>query len=102
VDTGATETLIPREIASLLALEYEKGEAEVTGAGGTFPAQVARLKRLVLLKNVTPFAEFPQIRVIVPKPEGILPYVVLGRDYVFKRFDITFHENRQKLTFTTV
>jgi len=28
-----------------------------------------------------------------------LPYVVLGRNYLFKRFDITFYENRHKMSF---
>jgi len=100
VDTGATQSLIPREIAEVLMLEYEEGEGEVWGAGGVFTAQLAKLKKLVLLKNVTPFASFLEVKVLVPEREGILPYAILGRDYTFKRFDITFHEKRQKMTFT--
>ncbi|MEM3727793.1 MAG: retropepsin-like aspartic protease [Candidatus Bathyarchaeia archaeon] len=103
VDSGATRTLIPKEIAEILpSLKYEEQRAEVTGAGGVFLARVTRLKKLTLIKNITPFAHFVEIEVLVPDHEGILPYVILGRDYVFRRFDITFHEKRRKLTFTEI
>lgn len=103
VDSGATRTLIPKEIAEILpSLKYKEQRAEVTGAGGVFLARVTRLKKLALIKNVTPFANFVETEVLVPDHEGILPYVILGRDYVFRRFDITFHENRRKLTFTEI
>ena len=101
VDSGATKTIIPKEISELLpSLKYEEQAAEVTGAGGLFGARVTRLKKLTLIKNVTVFANFVEIEVLVPEHEGILPYVVLGRDHVFRQFDITFHEKRRKLTFT--
>ena len=99
VDTGATKTLIPKELAEILLLKCER-EAEVTGAGGIFISREAKLKRLLLMKNVTPFATFVETKVLVPDSKDALPYVILGRDHVFKRFDITFHENRQKMTFT--
>lgn len=102
VDSGATQTLIPKEIAEILpSLEYsEKQGSEVTGAGGVFSAQITKLKKLSLIKNVTSFASFFNVRVLVPRSAEILPYVVLGRDYVFRRFHITFHEKRRKITFT--
>jgi hypothetical protein len=97
------KTIIPKEIAELLpSLKSRECHAEVTGAGGLFFARVMRLKKLALIKNVTPFTTFVQIEVLVPDHEGILPYVILGRDYAFRRFDITFHEKRRKLTFTEI
>jgi len=102
VDSGATGTLIPKEMADLLpSLEYEEASAEVTGAGSKFSARQAKLKRITLIKNVTPFASFVEIKVLIPDSEGILPYVILGRDLVFHRFDITFHERRRRITFTS-
>ncbi len=100
VDTGATKTLIPREFAEELSLKYKKQLAETVGAGGTFNCQMATLEKLVLLKNVTPFCTYMNIDVLVPEREGILPYAILGRDYIFHRFDVTFHERREKMTFT--
>ncbi len=102
VDTGATATLIPHEFAEALELEYEKESHETIGAGGKFNCKMVTLEKLVLLKNVTPFCTYNNVKVLIPEHEGILPYAVLGRDYVFHRFDITFHERRQKITFTKV
>jgi len=99
VDSGATKTLIPKEISEILpSLKYIEGSTEVTGAGGVFFAKKTTLKKLVLIKNVTPFATFNQPEVLVPEHEGILPYVILGRDHMFRRFDIIFHEKRRKVT----
>ena len=102
VDSGATSTLIPKEMADLLpSLEYEEPGVEVTGAGSRFSARQAKLKRITLIKNVTPFANFVEVKVLIPDSEGILPYVILGRDFVFRRFDITFYERRRKITFAS-
>lgn len=102
VDSGATQTLIPKEIADTLQLDYKEETVDVEGAGATFPTRMAILARLKLLKNVTPFDSYTRIKVLVPERDGTLPYVILGRDYVFRRFDITFHENRQKMTFRKI
>ena len=43
-----------------------------------------------------------EVAVHIPKEEGKLPYVILGRDHVFPKFDIAFHESSRKFTFTRV
>jgi hypothetical protein len=100
VDSGATKTLLPHEIGEILGLEYEERVFPTEGAGGRFDTKAAKLRTLQLLKNVSAFSTWQNVTVLVPTRDDILPYVILGRDYVFKRFDITFHENRQKLTLT--
>ena len=108
VDSGATKTIIPLDLAEILSLEYmtkkdgSLAKAETHGAGSTFNCNFAILQRLVVKKHVTPFCVLSNIPILVPENKGVLPYVVLGRDYVFTRFDITFHEKRQKMTFTRV
>lgn len=91
MDTGSTTTFVPREIADTISL-VPTGEVvkhqEAADAGGRFPTIPVTLKRLTLVKNVSPFCEFVEVEVLVPEEEGRLPYVILGRDYVFKRFDI--------------
>ncbi len=99
VDSGATRTMMPRELSEVLSLEFQEGRVETEGAGGRFYSDIARLERLSIMKNVTPFCTLVGIEVLVPERPGILPYVVLGRDYFFNRFDITFHERRQKMAF---
>lgn len=99
VDTGSTTTLVPKGIAdaiSLLSGVQNPVHQEATGAGGRFPTTRVKLKRLTLVKNVTPFCRLVEVEVLVPDEEERLPYVILGRDHVFKHFDITFQENRRK------
>jgi predicted aspartyl protease len=102
VDTGATTTFIPKEIADLLDL-IPSGDnvvhLEASGAGGRFPTTPVTLKRLTLVKNISPFAEFVEVPAMIPDQDDVLPYVILGRDRVFKRFNITFQERRRKFVF---
>jgi len=106
VDSGSTTTFVPKEIADAISLvpsgSTEVVRAEAAGAGGRFPTDVVHLKRLTLIKNVTPFAQCVEILVHVPREEGRIPYTILGRDHVFPKFDITFHEKRRKFTFTRI
>ena len=108
VDSGATRTIIPLDLAEILSFQYERKpdgsllKFETEGAGATFYCNFALLQRLVVKKHTTPFCSLNNVHVLVPENKGVLPYVVLGRDYIFNRFDITFHENRQKITFTRV
>lgn len=105
VDSGATATFIPREIAdtiSLLPSGQLTSPMEATGAGGRFPTIPVKLKRLTLIKNVSPFCECVETPVLVTEEEGRLPYVILGRDHVFRRFNITFMENRRKFMFERI
>ena len=81
VDSGATATFIPREIAdtiSLLPWGQLTSPMEATGAGGRFPTIPVKLKRLTLIKNVSPFCECVETPVLVAEEEGRLPYVILG------------------------
>lgn len=106
VDSGATTSFVPKEIADAISLlpDYPKQVkgGYAAGAGGRFPTDIVHLKRLTLIKNVTPFARFVEVAVHIPKEEGKLPYVILGRDHVFPKFDIAFHESSRKFTFTRV
>lgn len=105
LDTGATKTILAKEYADILSLEYVKDEqgnlieSETVGAGGTFICHVAYVQRMSLKKRTASFCTLTNIPVLVPEREGVVPYVILGRDYVFNRFDITFHETRKKVTF---
>jgi|ADKI01.1.fsa_nt_gi hypothetical protein len=108
VDSGATSTLLPRDQAEILKIKYEEDkegkhlEVPTVGAGGSFSSEVGKVKKVQLLKNVTPFCTFLDMRVLVPQKKDALPYMILGRDLVFKRFDITFYEKRRKLTFVRI
>ena len=98
LDSGATTTFIPYEIADILdVIPEETQSTDVQTAGGAanfFPVQ---LKRLSLLAGGKIFSDFRNFVVLVPSQrERDLPYVLLGRKSIFKRFYITFKENIKK------
>jgi hypothetical protein len=108
VDSGASKTIVPLDFAEILSLDYlnmrdgSLMKSETVGAGATFYCNTGILQKLVVKKQTTPFCTLTNVQVLVPENKGVLDYVILGRDYVFNRFDITFHENRQKITFTRI
>ena len=97
-DSGATDTFIPYELADILdILPKNPRSINVETAGGSVGFFGVKLKRLSLLKGGKVFYEFPNIRVLVPSEMSRdLPYVILGRNSVFKRFYVTFKENIKK------
>lgn len=97
LDSGATSSFIPYEIAEILEILPKTHQCiEVETAGGPCGFFPVTLKKLSLLTGGRRYSEFPNINLLVPEPERDLPYVILGRDYVFKRFHVTFKENIQK------
>lgn len=112
VDSGATSTFIPYEIAETIGLLPEgnnsntsslvKGRA--TGAAGVFTTYQVTLPVLNVMKSPSQTIEtFRDIKVqVAAESRDNLPHVILGRDPLFRHFDITFHEKRQKFTFSRV
>jgi len=98
LDSGATTSFIPYEIADILDVIPKKPQpGDVQTAGGSAKFFPVRLKRLSLLAGGELFSDFSNLVVGVPsQPERDLPYVILGRKSVFKRFYITFKENIKK------
>ena len=98
LDTGATDSFMPYEIADILGSIPESPKKEpVETAGGSTEFFPVVLKRLSLLTGGKIFSDFPNFQMLVPaKPERDLPYTILGRDSIFKRFYITFKENIKK------
>lgn len=94
VDSGSNVTFVPLELADILSLTVEREDSAV-GAGGTFNNTIRKVD-IALLKGKTPFARFSGFPVYVPVDQGRVPYVVLGRDAVFRKFDITFRENEER------
>ena len=104
VDSGATATFIPYGIAEAIGLLPEDKsnliKSDARAAAGGFGTYIIRLPILRVIKGAHHFDEFRNIDVHVPQSEQTdLPHAILGRDHLFKHFDITFHEKRQKVTF---
>ncbi len=91
VDTGATSTFLPKELADILGLPII-AESDVIAAGTRFTADVRILERLRLVKGMEDLCEFERVMVLIPRTEGAIPYMVLGRDTIFQAFEIRFRE----------
>ena len=98
VDSGATVTFIPTSMAEILQLDLSAKPKDAVGAGGIFSNINSQLEKLVLLKGRNSIHdEFQNIGVQVPVNPDAIPYVVLGRDTLFRRYDITFEERNEKV-----
>lgn len=99
IDSGATQTFIPRGLSELLYLS-SLGPDKVSTAGGDVVYQLSRIDELSLLFHSNATATFSDVSVEFPS-QGIddLPYVVLGRNYVFDSFRICFDEAEKRTTF---
>jgi hypothetical protein len=99
IDSGATNTFLPSDFGEILGLRPLAGKENVSGrgAGGIFHTYRANLDRLSVLKGRETIQEYMGIEVNVLKESGAIPYVVLGRDYLFRTFDIRFDENKNNV-----
>jgi len=96
VDSGATNTFVPTDLAEILGLQIDPKQATPSiGAGGGF--DTVRFNLIIeVLKGGNSIATFADISVFVPVNPDAIPYTVLGRDSVFLKFDITFRERMQR------
>lgn len=79
----------------MLSLPVEKEESAI-GAGGKFQNTIRKVD-ITILKGSTPIIRFHNFPAYVPTEEDRIPYVVLGRDSIFRKFDVIFRENLQRL-----
>jgi hypothetical protein len=105
VDSGATNTFLPYGIADAIGLipknKSKLKTAMTTGASGKFQTLILPLKRFQVYKDNHVFETFQDLHVYVAdNVEDPLPYAVLGRDSIFKRFNVTFNENSRKMIFS--
>lgn len=99
IDSGATSTFVPTQMAQALQIDLSTNPDDAIGAGGSFKNIRTELEHLSLVKGVSSvFDEFENIKIWVPVNEDAIPYMVLGRDLIFKRYDIKFEEVKQKMT----
>ena len=99
IDSGATSTFVPTPMADALNLDLSAKPDDATGAGGEFKNIKSELGVLSLVKGVQSiFDEFQNVKVWVPVNPEAIPYMVLGRDLLFRRYSIRFEEREQKVT----
>jgi predicted aspartyl protease len=93
IDSGATVTFIPPELAEAIDLRPQQKGVPAIGAGGEFLNDICTF-RLEILKGKEVVHRISG-EAHVPQDAERIPYVVLGRDYLFQDFDVTFREKRE-------
>ena len=98
IDSGATSNFLPRELAEILDLDLSQEPKDAFGAGGKFRNISSLIGKCQLIKNKNlVFDEFTNLITNVPVEPNTLPYMVLGRDSIFRKFSIRFIEVEEKI-----
>jgi len=97
VDSGATVTFVPPELAEALGLDVVDRDVPAEGAGGGFLNNICKFS-LEIIKGAAVVHSL-RGQAHVPQEEGRIPFIVLGRDHLFADFDITFRERQQRVSF---
>ena len=98
IDSGATSNFLPRELAEILDLDLNQEPKDAFGAGGKFRNIGSLIGKCQLIKNKNSvFDEFTNLITNVPVEPNTLPYMVLGRDSIFRKFNIRFIEVEEKI-----
>lgn len=95
VDSGSTVTFVPPDLVEELGVPAKPGP-KAGGGGGDFRTWDAWVNIEVLHQKKV-IASFRRLRVSVPREEGRIPYIVLGRDSLFRAFWVQFQEDRARL-----
>ncbi len=95
---------MPLNIAKTIGLFDEEEDKMITtksrSISGKFGVYYTTIPSLKVLHKQTLFDEFrnPTIRILCQN-QGI-DFIILGRDLIFNRYDITFSDKRKKLILT--
>lgn len=97
VDSGATTTFIPRKFIDTLGSDLVKNDNVVGGIGGRSKYPSTKIEQMLLIKKTDlMYGEFKNLTAYVLDYDTI-PYIILGRDTIFKTFAIEFIENQEKI-----
>jgi len=97
LDTGSDMTIIPKEIAEIIGIEYTK-DNEVSGISGVRVKAREGKINIVFGKGREVYSF--NIPVLVPEKEGLS--IIIGRLGFFDQFKIIFSETEKKIIFKKV
>jgi hypothetical protein len=99
VDSGATGTFMPLELTEILGITLPSNTHPAVGAGGVFTTYLVEIDLIEVLKGGVAFCEFRNLTVRIPNRNGMIPHMVLGRDSIFRRYDVTYREEDKCIVF---
>ncbi len=97
VDSGADITTISESTASLLNIDLSELQTSYTnGIGGNnIPVRLSMIM-MVLQRGREAYRFQTRVQIL---DDSNLKYELLGRDFIFSRFDITFRERNNRIEF---
>lgn len=97
IDSGSDATIIPKEIAESIEIEYT-GENWINGISGE-QVNCKEGKAIIMFGKGREFYKF-QIPVLIPQKEDL--NLIIGRIGFFDQFKITFIESERKIEFKKI
>lgn len=94
IDSGADNSVIPKDLAEILGLKEEHTESETGGIGGKVKVRKSRLG--FRIKGVRESYSLDVPSLILQNPNADVP-LLLGRHGFFEQFHITFKQNEEKI-----
>lgn len=93
LDSGSDMTILPKEIAEVVGIDYQK-DNEISGISGNI-LKAKQGKINIIFGKAREFYNF-DIPVLVPEQDV---QIIIGRLGFFERFKITFVEDERKISF---
>ncbi len=100
VDSGASHTFVPQRYAKLAGLLDEGNAVKVQHIEGSYEARMVAVRSMEIMRGQEVFENMRGQTVLVG--ESDIQFCILGRNSVFRYFDITFSEKRRRVTLTRV
>lgn len=94
LDSGADNTVVPKDLAELLGLKEEKADTETGGIGGKVKVKKARLHFRIKGNRESYSLDVPSL--VLQDEDADVP-ILLGRHGFFEHFHITFKQNEEKI-----
>lgn len=101
VDSGSTRTYVPAAVADALGIAAKDcmapaGRSE--SLSGKFTTLQAEISRMDIVNDNMIMDSFVRPVILITRANTAVDFVVLGRDHIFSRYDITFSERQKRLT----
>ncbi len=96
MDSGASHTFVPQRHAKLAGLLDEGNTVKVQHTERSYEARMIAVRSIEIMRGQEVFENMRGQTVLVG--ESYIQFCILGRNSVFRYFDITFYEKRRRVT----